>query len=203
MIRRLPSFLAAVVLPSLAAACGGTASSPEPTSTTSDALSAAVPKREWLQLDLSAAQAQDVTAPTHTESVQLKLGPQQVCAGGPPAMFAALTGSIMQGSNGVLDGVLTLLENVTSGPPAEADPDTAVWGPLSSPQSPAIYRVIYTASPPMSSTSSSTALRSRATSPTGRASCRAASSRRRRRTRSATSPWTSASRTRSIPPPIP
>ena len=57
-------------------------------------------------------------------------------------MFAGMSMDIADHANGVLDGVMNVIETVTSQPPAQAAPDTAVWGPITSPPSPAVYRVI-------------------------------------------------------------
>jgi hypothetical protein len=134
---RIALAAAAAAVPVTLAACGG--STTESTSQTSSGLTDGVPKRAWLNLDLAAAKTQSVAAASQQAAQQ---PPPPMCVGGPPAMFAAMSAGIMQSSNGVLDGIMSLIENATSGPPADASPGMAVWGPITSPQSPSLYRVV-------------------------------------------------------------
>jgi hypothetical protein len=134
MRRKLPMILAALVPLSLVA-CGGHDATIDPASSTS-ALSAGLPRRAELTLNLP-VNASVGTAGTAVPATT----PPASCVAGSPATFATMTGQIMQQSNGVLQGVLSLLDNATSGPPADAGPGAAVWGPINTPGKPAVYRV--------------------------------------------------------------
>lgn len=123
--------LIAIGLATCAFGCGGQAATNEPVTTGASALQSAVPRRAWLTLDVAKQAAAGSQPEPH--------GP--TCQGGPPAMFATMSASIMGSANGVLDGVLGLVEDVTSTPPAVQLPGHAVWGPLTSPTDPNVHRL--------------------------------------------------------------
>jgi hypothetical protein len=113
-------------LATCALACG--AASSEPTAHDTSALQSAVPQKAWLTLDAAQHEGQPLQAQGAS------------CQGGPPAMFAAMSASIMGNANGLLDGILDLVAHVTSGPPVAIAPGHAVWGPLASPNDPLVHR---------------------------------------------------------------
>jgi hypothetical protein len=114
-------------------ACSGHTDETEGSS--SAAVSAAVPKKDWLRLEqLTAA------ATTASSSATPAQPADSSCQGGPPAMFARMTADIMGHANGVVDGVLGLIGQITQGPPANVAPGHATWGPIPNPQLPVIYR---------------------------------------------------------------
>jgi hypothetical protein len=135
MIRPFALRIVFVAVPFAAALGGCSGSASAPIGTDTSGLSAAVPQHDWLRLATLTAtvQGQILGAPTPEAG-------QASCQGGPPAMFAALTQSIMTNANGVVDGLLGRIGQITSGPPAAVAPGHATWGPITSPGASAVYR---------------------------------------------------------------
>ena len=98
-----------------------------------EALANAVPQAE----DLHLAMPSDPAGP-ETEAVPIA---NATCIGALPAEFAALTHQVTGDANGLAEGVFAIVAQVMSTPPAVAAPDHAVWGPLSDPSSPSVYKL--------------------------------------------------------------
>ncbi len=111
-----------------AAGCGASGSAG---SGSVEELRAAVPTRQWLALAPVASQPAGASA----------------CAALGPSTVGTLTHRIAGDADGVLDGVLGTVRQITAGPPAAAAPGHAVWGPIASATS-SIYRLEVAATAP-------------------------------------------------------
>jgi hypothetical protein len=112
----------------------GACSAPAATTGSSVAeLRAALPTRASLAITPVATQA----APAQTACAVLR-----------PSSFGTLTHQIAGNTDGVLGGILGTVEQITSTPPALAEPGHAVWGPLSSPNGTTVYRLDVAATAP-------------------------------------------------------
>ena len=117
--------------------CAG-ASDAAPVGTSSDALSNAIPKQEWIAIDLG---AQSGAASVSTKNVAVRtIGAAPVCESATPAQFAALSHQIASSANGTVAGLMSMVGQITSQPPVARTDDHAVWGPITSPTAPAVYR---------------------------------------------------------------
>ena len=142
-MRRTVSPLVAAALTVLACTtfgCAGPdAETSEPTGTSLDALTAGVPKRDWLVLDV--ANLDPSVAAKGASSAKATSGSMPAsCSLGAPAGLADLSRTVSGRANGILGDVLGIVADVLSRPPTAHDDHHAVWGPLSGPESPGVYR---------------------------------------------------------------
>lgn len=128
------------VLCLFAAACGASGSAG---SGSVAELRAAVPQKTWLAIAPVAAPPADASPPA---------GPSQpadpsACGALGPSTFGTLTHRVAGDADGVLDGVLGVVGQITQSPPTAAAPGHAVWGPIASATS-SIYRLEVAATAP-------------------------------------------------------
>lgn len=121
-----PTCYVACVL--LAGAC----SAPAGTTSSVEELRASLPTRAMISIYPVATQPAAASA----------------CAAIRPSTFGTLTHQIAGTADGVLGGVLGTVQQITSSPPAAAQPGHAVWGPIASPTSASMYRLEVAAAAP-------------------------------------------------------
>ncbi len=139
---RLHSTLFASVTALALVACGhyGSAAEDGTTADSSSALTRAVPRAAWFEIDLAATRASVATSGVTTKAVT-PAAPPPSCDSPAPSDLAQLSRKIATDANGVLGTILGMIGAVTSQPPAAQSPDSAVWGPITSPTAPAVYRL--------------------------------------------------------------
>jgi hypothetical protein len=123
------------VLVLFAAGCGASGNA---ASSSVEELRAAVPQKSWLAMAPVASQQGAGGATADGASA---------CAAAGPSTFGTLTHQIAGNADGVLDGVLGTVAQITQGPPAAAEPGHAVWGPIGSATS-SVYRLEVAATAP-------------------------------------------------------
>jgi hypothetical protein len=141
-MRRTLFIVSLPVLASFVACSGDHESEIDPPSTSSaEALSAAVPKPDWVQLDVAAlGPSMPASAASATTTSAPSPLPAQ-CQPGPTASLAQASQQVSTQTNAILAGVLGLVSEITKNPPAISVPDHAVWAPITSPDSPSIYKL--------------------------------------------------------------
>jgi hypothetical protein len=104
-----------------------------------DALTAAVPQKEWIQLKVASLDPSAQSQSQAQSAQQTPLPP--VCQPLGPSDMAIMTHTIASDADNLLGGVLGLVAQITSSPPSSAGPGQATWAPLGDPASPVFYRL--------------------------------------------------------------
>lgn len=137
---RLSAALVALAGASGLAGCGssGGSTAEGASGTSADAISAAVPKQDWFAIDLAAHPG---GAQVSTKSVRIQSDPpSSSCESGTPAQFAVLSHQISSSANGAFTGIMGMVAQITSQPPTAKSDTHAVWGPITDPANPSVYR---------------------------------------------------------------
>jgi hypothetical protein len=135
--------LSIAALAMLVGCAGSPSASDGDTSSSSDALTRSIPQRDWFAIDLSADGATPAGVSTKSlNPLDTPAAPAPVCDSSQNADFAALSAKISGDANGVLGNILGVVEAVTANPPVAHDDRHAVWGPITSPTAPSVYRLV-------------------------------------------------------------
>jgi hypothetical protein len=97
-----------------------------PTGTSTEALVAAVPKKAWLELVVADFDPSGIQAPTTPATAT----PAPECVASGKARLADLSQTVSTRANGMLAGVLQIVDGFTKLPPTAHDATSASWGPV-------------------------------------------------------------------------